>query len=223
MSGKCFEKWQRMYEELKYAKENPNSQYRIGYSKLGTWLSNQRLKYREGKLSITEIKLLEDLGIDLNYTPKEKEKTATWDEGIVYLEDYYMENGNIGFTNTYVTEDGFKLGKWLNTQRIKNSEGRLSLEKCNTLNSMYMIWSVRDNNVELKEFCNKYGISYSLNKTRMSKLPISRLEFMINYLIDREVSYIDGNGYLLDIIFVPYIENMLNANYEDDYSYMLKR
>ena len=212
-----------MYECLKYAKENPNSQDRIGYSKLGTWLSSQRLKYREGKLSITEIKLLEDLGIDLNYKPKEKEKSVSWDEGLTYLEDYYIENGNIGFTNTYVTDNGFKLGKWLNTQRIKNSEDKLSLEKIIILNSMYMIWSVRDNNIELKEFCNKYNISYTLNKNRMSKLPISRLEFIINYLIDREISYIDGNGYLLDIIFVPYIENMLDINYEDDYSYMLKR
>ena len=64
---------------------------------------------------------------------------------------------------------------------------------------------------------------YSINKERMSKLPISRLEFMINFLVDRGISYIDDNGYLLDIIFIPYIENMMDIELEENYSYMLVR
>lgn len=221
MSGKSIDKWNKMYECLKFAKENPNNINRIGYSKLSGWVSCQKNKYKEGKLTSYEIKLLEELGIDLSINTKEKD--INWDDAYSYLEEYFAENGNISITNTYITKDGFKLGKWLGGQKVKYNEGKLSLDKSNRLNSLYVIWSVRDNNIELKSFCEKYHIDYSLNKEKMSKLPINRIEFMINYLVDRDISYINENGCLLDIIFVPYIENIMNQEIEDDYSYMIRR
>ena len=221
MMGKCIDKWQYMYDNYKFAKENPNSQERMGSGKLASWLASQKIKYKEGKLTQYQITALEKIGVDFNIQPKVYENN--WDEACRYLEDYFTTNGNIGFTNTYVTENGYKLGRWIINQRAQYSENKLSLERINKLNSMYMIWSVRDNNLEIKTLCEKYHIFYSINKDRMKKLPVSRLEYMINYLIDRDIAYVDNDGYLLDIIFVPYIEIMDNINNEDDYTYMLKR
>jgi len=221
MSGNSLRKWYYMYEQLKFAKENPEDGNRVSFSKLNSWVNSQRVKYKEGKLSKVEIKLLEELGIELESKPKDKE--IDWDDAYSYLEEYFASYGNIAFPNTFVTNDGFKIGIWLSNQKSKYLSDKLSIEKSNKLNDLYIIWSSRDNNIELKAFCEKYHIYYSINKDRMSKLPISRLEFIINYLIDRDISYIDSNGYLLDIIFVPYIENMIDINIEDDYSYMLKR
>ena len=219
MTGK--EKWKTMYENLKFAKENPNNINRESNSRLSGWVSCQKIKYKEGKLSLYEIKLLEELGIDLESKPHDKE--IEFDNAYSYLEEYFAENGNIAFSNSYITNDGFKLGRWLSNQRAKYKADRLSLEKCNKLDDLYMIWSTRDNNIELKTFCEKYHIFYSINKDRMSKLPISRIEFMINYLVDRDIPYIDSNGKLLEIIFIPYIENILDNNIVDDYSYMIRR
>ena len=77
------DKWQRMYELLKFAKENPNNNERISFSKLGSWVASQRLKYQKGKLSLREIKLLEDIGIDLDAKPKDRE--IDWDKAIKYI------------------------------------------------------------------------------------------------------------------------------------------
>ena len=215
------DKWNDMYNHIKYAKENPKGEKKLSSNKINGWLAYQRKLYKEDKLTPYQIYKLEELGIDLvsNIKPPKFE----WDEVFNYVQEYYYENGNIAIPTNYKTENGCEVGKWISIQRSAITNKKINLERINKLNNLYMIWNVKDNSYELKWLCERYSINYQLNKERMSKLPVSRLDYMINFLIDRNIPYIDENGYVSKIVFIPYIENIFDVDTEDNYSYMLVR
>lgn len=74
--------------------------------------------------------------------------TASWDIMFAAAKRYYEENGDIDVPKRYVTEQGFALGSWLNTQRLVHSGksmGLLTGEQIEKLDSIGMRWeSVRD-------------------------------------------------------------------------------
>lgn len=74
--------------------------------------------------------------------------TASWDLMFKAAKEYYEENGNLNVPKRYVTEQGFSLGSWLNTQRLVRtgkSMGILTGEQIKKLDSIGMRWeSVRD-------------------------------------------------------------------------------
>ena len=83
----------------------------VGY-KLGNWVSNQRVKKANGKLSFNFIKLLEKL-------PKWywNKFQAGWDQGLLELHHFLKEFGHVSVSENYVAGNGFKLGKWVRNRR----------------------------------------------------------------------------------------------------------
>ncbi len=67
--------------------------------------------------------------------------SASWDFMYAEAKAYYEENGDLLPTQSYVTENGMKLGKWLVTQRInyRNRNG-ISQARIDKLNAIGMNW-----------------------------------------------------------------------------------
>ena len=57
-------------------------------------------------------------------------RDAWWEEGFRHLEKYVANNGDASPTQNYIdTEDGYKLGIWVNKQRQNETDGALSPER----------------------------------------------------------------------------------------------
>jgi len=108
--------------------------YAIGYH-----IYETRVKYKKNKLNKEFIKELNSIEGWLWYISYTDEK---WENGFKYL-CKYKELGNEGIpVNIYVSEDGFKLGNWVNHQRVKYRNGKLSEERIKRLESIKgWIWN----------------------------------------------------------------------------------
>ncbi len=110
--------WQQMFDEAKkYLEENGDLNVPQDYKtaqgrKLCAWLTKQRRDRREGNLSEDKIRQLDSLGMRW-----ETYSDELWDTAFGHLENYVREHGNTDFTGTYICDDGFKLGDWVERQR----------------------------------------------------------------------------------------------------------
>ena len=71
----------------------------------------------------------------------------TWDEKYYVLEEYYEKHGNIDVPRNYVTQEGIKLGLWLNTQRqaYRNKGNcKITQDQIQLLNGLNIEWNPRD-------------------------------------------------------------------------------
>ena len=133
-------RWEEGYLHAEeYYKNNLNLDPKAEYLSedgfpLGRWIASQRNKYQKGKLSDIKISKLEKLR--MNWNPHE----ALWQEGYHNAKVYYKANGNLCIKSSYITDDGYKLGAWLNNQRTKYKTGKLSNERIAELEKIGMIW-----------------------------------------------------------------------------------
>ena len=107
---------------------------------VGSWLQTQRRIYMgkiPGQLSEEQIKRLEALGIRW-----ESHSDRQWDKYYAQAARYYEENGNLDVKLSYVTEEGVRLGIWLNNLRQyrQNGSRMLSKKRQNQLEQIGMIW-----------------------------------------------------------------------------------
>ena len=92
--------------------------------------------------------------------------SASWEYMYSVAKRYYETHGNLEVEKRYITEEGYSLGTWLNTQRLVNagkSRGILTAEQVEKLNAIGMRWeSVKDIAWEkyyaaAKEYFAEYG------------------------------------------------------------------
>lgn len=111
--------------------------------KLGVWLMHQRQRRRQGKLPDEQIHMLDAIGMVWEFDD-------SWEIGFGHAEDYYRQSGDLNIANSYVCEDGYKLGNWISNQRTnyniagKQSEGqrkKLSSEQIFRLEAIGMRWN----------------------------------------------------------------------------------
>lgn len=127
--------------------------------KLGRWLCNQKTLYRENKLSTERIKQLEELGMVWNLQYRK------WNVYYSALCDYYDKHGNINVLFDYQTEDGLKLGRWLNNQKQAykgNGNCHISNEQIELLEKLNICWDLYNDKLckyyyALREYYKKYG------------------------------------------------------------------
>ena len=144
------ENWNKYYSALKkYYEEHGNINLPIKYEtaeglKLGQWLNTQRSAYKEkvaNKITEEQIQLLNDLGM------KWEVQKETWDEKKYALEEYYKKYGNINVPRNYVTQEGIKLGLWLNTQRLSYrnmGSCKITQNQIQLLNDLNIEWNPCD-------------------------------------------------------------------------------
>ncbi|WP_394922835.1 helicase associated domain-containing protein [uncultured Robinsoniella sp.] len=131
----CF----KYYEKYKHI-DIPRD-YIVKHLPLGEWISYQRKRYKQNKLSIEEIAKLECLGINWQMRVRRE-----WDEWYEQASCYYQMYGDLEVPLNYITESGCKLGIWINVQREKyrgTRKNNLEEYEINKLNQIGMLWGVR--------------------------------------------------------------------------------
>ena len=103
--------------------------------RVGRWLTNQRTKYRAGKLDREQETLLRGAGIDFkDYTEK------LWSEGYHQAMKYFNAHHDMILPTAYRTEDGFALGEWVRTQIKLEKSGKLRKERKVLLDRLSVQW-----------------------------------------------------------------------------------
>jgi superfamily II DNA or RNA helicase len=138
--------WEEYYRaaEQYYIKEG-NLEVPAGYVSpsglsLGSWILTQRRIYMgkiPGRLSREQIEKLEKLEICW-----ESYSDRQWDQYYAQAARYYARMGNLDVKASYVTEEGFRLGMWLNNIRQYRQNGSriLSGQRQRQLEQIGMIW-----------------------------------------------------------------------------------
>lgn len=107
----------------------PQSYVVDGY-KLGSWVTVQRHKHAKCTLN-TERERRLDAVPGWSWDAR----AAEWEAGFRRLEAYVGRHGDTFVPQNY-TLDGYKLGKWINTQRVFRSRGRLDPERQRRLEAL---------------------------------------------------------------------------------------
>jgi Helicase associated domain/Helicase conserved C-terminal domain len=122
-----------------------------GY-RLGSWVDKQR--QRQGGMSAERKARFDALGFIWD------RHEAVWGEGFEYLRAYASERGHCRVSFSYVTADGYRLGQWVDTQRIQ--EGRISPGRRARLDALGFIWDALTHKWEegyqhLEAYVNEHG------------------------------------------------------------------
>lgn len=106
---------------------------------LGRWIENQRVVYKNNKLTEDRKKLLEEIGMVFDVIQEK------WDAKYELAKIYYEFHGNLQINRGFKTkngyeydEDGIALGEWLKSQKSLYFKGKLDDERKNKLDSIEM-------------------------------------------------------------------------------------
>jgi superfamily II DNA or RNA helicase len=106
-----------------------------GY-KLGDWILARRADYSRKRLDPARIRSLETLGI--TWQRAKEIQDASWERGLAAATDYRERYGDLNVPKAHVTEDGFRLGAWID--RLRQNQEDLSPERRTGLNALGMNW-----------------------------------------------------------------------------------
>ena len=136
--------WEQNYAAcVEYHREHgdldvPNDYVAKDGLKIGAWVRRQR-SLRQGKAVGTEltqgkIQRLDAIGMiwDFKYD-------RAWKRAYQEAKAYFEIHGNLRVASTYVSESGFRLGRWIVIQREKG-KGGLSIERRQLLDAIGMNW-----------------------------------------------------------------------------------
>ena len=105
-----------------------------GGHKLGSWVSNARRKYREGRLKPELAEALAELGMVWDVAH------AQWFEGYRELEVYRQTEGHCLVPQEHETEGSYRLGSWVSHQRRRYKAGLMTDEQSELLEALGMVW-----------------------------------------------------------------------------------
>lgn len=100
---------------------------------LGEWINTQRRQ--KDQLTQLQIQRLDALG--MSWIPTAPHETA-WQTGLSEARSYLAEHGNLQVPQRYVTEDGYRLGIWINN--LRRRKDKLNADRIRTLNAIGMRW-----------------------------------------------------------------------------------
>lgn len=140
--------WDIYYEECrKYSEQYGNLKVPGSYVtqdglKLGVWIQTQRRVHAgkaAGRLSEEQAVRLEQIGMVW-----EDAQIQSFVKGCEELERYLQEKGDADVPARYVSAEGFALGQWVRNMRTAYKNNRLCHERTCCLESLGMIWDVRE-------------------------------------------------------------------------------
>ena len=102
--------------------------------KLGGWVKMQRVAKSKGRLSREQIVKLDEYGFVWDAIQFER------DSAFKHMQEYKLQHGHVLVPWRYQTPDGFKLGSWVQTQRVAKPKGRLSREQIAKLDEYGFVW-----------------------------------------------------------------------------------
>ncbi len=156
---------------------------------------------------------------------------ASWNLMYESAKNYYLQNGDLEVPKRYVTENGYSLGAWINTQRLVfngKTDGNINDEQIDLLNEIGMRWeSVRDISWERNfSAANKYyeenkNLLVNSNENRycgvalgrwISQLRAYRKNGVQNaYLTDKRIKMLDDIGMVWDVRDLLWETNFASA------------
>ena len=134
--------WQENYGQLKaYREKNGNCLVSRGElddnDKLHYWIVKQRDALKNGRLTAERKELLDGLGFCWDVLAYE------WEGNFQLLEQYAKREGHCNVPAKHI-EDGVKLGKWLNRQRMTYRKGELDETRRKRLEELGVNWNPKD-------------------------------------------------------------------------------
>ncbi len=164
--------WEEGYSHLKiffkkrgHVSVSSNYKTKENY-KLGIWIQRQRSIYKS--LDSDKKSKLNCLGFEYNVNEK------LWNERFNLLKEYVERNGNALVPNTYKTEDGYLLGRWVGHQRQKKeSLTQIQIKKLESLEFCWDPHTFKWNQgfVKYKEYVEREGNTLSLFKKMSGFFP----------------------------------------------------
>jgi len=132
--------WEKMFGLLRIYKEceghcNVPHKHKEDGKNLGVWLSSQRTRKKTGKLGISLIERLEDIGVIWDLC---KEK---WKNNYRLLVKFQQREGHANVPISH-KEEGVNLGKWLDGQRRQKKKGELDISLEKHLEEVGVIWDL---------------------------------------------------------------------------------
>ena len=106
-------------------------------TRLGAWILRLRHDYNKDRSLIPEdrIALLEAIGMSW-----EKKTDPDNSLALSYLARYKEKHGNLDVPSSYVTKDGFALGRWVVKKRSFHHQGKLNEQIKEKLDAMGFVW-----------------------------------------------------------------------------------
>eukprot|EP00438_Fugacium_kawagutii_P005869 Skav213721 [mRNA] locus=scaffold2678:298068:299121:- [translate_table: standard] len=104
---------------------------------LGTWVTAQRAARAKGKLAKERVTELDKLGFVWDA------KQLAWDSALGKLKAYKAEYSDMLVSSKYTCADGFRLGKWVNQQRVARAKGKLAKERVTELDKLGFVWDAQ--------------------------------------------------------------------------------
>lgn len=233
--------WLLMYELVKrYYEANGNlaiTSY-FGYwypndgigDKLWNWISSQRNKYNNNKLTTKQIQLLDDIGmiwyarhsknnLDVLIIPNiptipemidviknNPDISINWLQMYEHAKRYYLINGNLEIPSDmklrYPIDIGNKLANWISTQRTNYNKNKLIAKQIQLLEDIEMVWYI-DRNYYKEELAPiKYDSIDDM---------ISDLNWRQMYEFAERYNKINGNFHISkEYILEPNFKNLYN-------------
>jgi len=143
--GRSWDFWYGLTLRYKDGFGTPNASrlYRTdeGY-RLGLWQGTQRGNYRKGKLSPDRIKHLNAIGFIWELFEE------LFEEGFQETLLYKERAGNPNASQGYKTTEGYSLGTWQSSQRLKYKKGKLSPDKIERLEKIGFTWEILEEQFE---------------------------------------------------------------------------
>lgn len=106
----------------------------IGETDLGKWISYQRNRKKNGKLSAERIERLNEIGMVWDAAE------AKWEQRYAQAKAYFETNGDLNVPSSCRCEDGFLLGMWVAGQRRAYAENKLTAVQTKKLTKIGMVW-----------------------------------------------------------------------------------
>ena len=137
--------WDKMFAiAKKYSRIHGNLNVPTNYvtangENLYNWLANQRKAYHKKKLTIEQIKSLENIGMLWN----SHKEIDNWFNMYYYAEEYFKEHGNLKISRSCENTKLEKLRKWLSDQRHKYQNQTLDSYKIVLLERIGIIWETK--------------------------------------------------------------------------------
>lgn len=134
------EKWQigieaaRAYREQYGDLRVPQRFVAKGGFRLATWLFSRRQDRAKGCLSLARIAELDAIG--MTWAPRDD----YWAKGLAKAQAFADSNGHLAVKQTFVTDDGFRLGTWISARRRDRKLSRLSKKRTEELSALGMVW-----------------------------------------------------------------------------------
>lgn len=145
-------RWEQQFLELvRFKAENGHSDVPRKHP-LGQWVSNQRQRNRIGSLAKERVERLNKIGFIFITRSR-----GAFDDYVEQLLEYKNFYGHMNVPQKYR-----QLGRWVNDQRTKKTNGTLSQEYEDGLNKIGFIWNAIEARwnqrlSELREFHEKFG------------------------------------------------------------------